>query len=320
LQLIFNWSSVAVVTQFQLVVAASGKVSGVFRLRSQLYFVLILVGIVLSARSTRAQGTHYFVAYSHHMEEPGSLELEFYSTYGTQRAGNDFVAPWVEFEYGATAWWTTEFYLDSQSTFNDSTLYTGFRWENRFRPLMREHWINPVLYVEFENTSGADKTIKEVVGFDNQFDFAEPNSELRKEHDHEIETKLILSSNYKGWNFSENFIGEKNLGHEPWEFGYAVGISRPLRLAATSENCRWCRENFVVGTEIYGGLGTTKRLALAGTSHYFAPLVAWELPNGVTLSLSTSVGLNDDSHRLVLRWGVSYEISAFGRKVRSLFQ
>ena len=39
---------------------------------------------------------------------------------------------------------------------------------------MREHWINPVLYVEYENTNGADKTLKEVVGFDNQFDFSEP--------------------------------------------------------------------------------------------------------------------------------------------------
>ena len=143
------------------------------------------------------------------MEEPGSLEVEFNSTYGTQKMGNAFVAPWVELEYGATGWWTTEFYLDTQSTFNDSTLFTGFRWENRFRPLMREHWINPVLYVEFENINGADKTLKEVVGFDNQFDFSDPNSELRKEHAHEIETKLILSSDYKGWNISENFIAEK---------------------------------------------------------------------------------------------------------------
>ena len=114
------------------------------------------------------------------MEEPGNLEVEFDTNYGTQKMGNAFVAPWVELEYGATAWWTTEFYLDTQSTFNDSTLFTGFRWENRFRPLMREHWINPVLYVEYENTSDADKTLKEVVGFDNQFDFSEPNSELKK--------------------------------------------------------------------------------------------------------------------------------------------
>jgi len=51
-----------------------------------------------------------------------------------------------------------ELYLDGQSTSKESTVFTGYRWENRFRPLLREHWINPVLYVEFENINGADKT------------------------------------------------------------------------------------------------------------------------------------------------------------------
>jgi hypothetical protein len=281
----------------------------------------LLVSVSLLRPSlARAQDAHYFVAYSSHLEEPGSLEVEFYSNYGTQKAGNDFIAPWVEFEYGATGWWTTEFYLDSQSTFHDSTVFTGFRWENRFRPLMREHWINPVLYVEYENTTDADKTLKEVVGFDNQFDFSDRNSVLNHSYAHEIETKLILSSDYKGWNISENFIAEKNLGHEPWEFGYAVGASRMLRLAATPDRCDFCRENFVAGIEMYGGLGTVKSLTLSGTSHYVAPLVAWELPNGVTFSLSPGFGLNDNSHRFLLRWGMSYEIPNFGRKVRSLFR
>jgi hypothetical protein len=289
-------------------------------IRWLLALALLVSASLLHPSPVRAQDTHYFVTYSHHLEEPGSLEVELYSNYGTQKAGNDFIAPWVEIEYGATGWWTTEFYLDSQSTFNDSTVFTGFRWENRFRPLMREHWINPVLYVEYENTTDADKTLKEVVGFDNQFDFAAPNSELNKSYSHEIETKLILSSDYKGWNISENFIAEKNLGHEPWEFGYALGVSRPLRLAATPENCRFCRENFVVGAEMYGGLGTAASLTLSGTSHYVAALVAWELPNGVTFSLSPGFGLNDNSHRFLLRWGMSYEISNFGRKVRSLFR
>ncbi|MBZ5694287.1 MAG: hypothetical protein LAN36_02885 [Acidobacteriia bacterium] len=267
-----------------------------------------------------AQETPYVVTYSHHLEEPGNLEIEFYSNYATQKGGNHFVAPWLEFEYGVTAWWTTEFYLDSQTTFGDSTVFTGTRFENRFRPLMREHWINPVLYVEFENTSGADKTMKEVVGSDNQFDHAIPNSEAGKEHAHEIETKLILSSDYKGWNISENFISEKNLGHDPWEFGYAIGASRPLRLAATPRPCNFCRENFVVGAEMYGGLGTTDALTLSDSSHYFAPIVAWQLPNGVNMTLSPGFGLNDNSHRFILRWGLSYEISGFGRKLRGLFQ
>lgn len=282
--------------------------------------ISISLGGVIAVRPACAQETPYFVTYSHHLEEPGNLEIELNSNYGVQSHGNDFVAPWVEFEYGVKAWWTTEFYIDSQGTFNDGALYTGFRWENRFRPLMREHWINPVLYVEYENTNGADKTMIEVVGFDGAADHAVPNLLARKEIAHELETKLILSSDWKGWNISENFIGEKNLGHDPWEFGYAVGASRPLRLAATPNHCNFCRENFLVGAEIYGGLGTSSNLTISGTSHYVAPIVGWQLPNGVSFRLSPGFGLTDESHRFLLRWSTSYEIDGFGRKVRKLFR
>lgn len=289
------------------------------RLRFVAALLMLAASALCCARCGTAQETPYFVAYSSHLEEPGNLEVETYSIYGTQKAGGDFIAPWMEFEYGMTAWWTTEFYIDSQTTFGDSTVFTGTRWENRFRPLMHEHWINPVLYVEFENTTDADKTLKEVVGLDDQLDAAEPNFEANQHHTHEIENKLILSSDYRGWNFSENFIGEKNLGHEPWEFGYALGVDRPLRLAAMPDVCHWCRENFIVGAEMYGGLGTSSALSLSGTSHYVAPLIAWQLPNGVTLSVEPGFGLNDNSHRFLLRWGMSYEIAGFGRKLRSLF-
>ena len=64
----------------------------------------------------------------------------------------------------------------AQTTGQESTLFTGFRLENRVRPLMREHVINPVLYVEYENISGADKTLLEVVGHDGQSDLASPTT------------------------------------------------------------------------------------------------------------------------------------------------
>jgi len=292
---------------------------------SKFRIALLLLGIVAAVLAQPsqavAQETPYFVAYSHHLEEPGNLEIEAYSIYGTQKGGPDFIAPWIEMEYGVTAWWTTELYIDTQHTFGgpDRTVFTGTRFENRFRPLMHEHWINPVLYVEFENTTDADKTLKEVVGQDTQFDAADPNDEANRSHAHEIETKLILSSDYKGWNFSENFIGEKNLGHEAWEFGYALGVSRPLRLEATPRPCNFCRENVILGAEMYGGLGTVKSFSLSGTSHYVAPIAALQLPNGVTFSFSPGFGLNDNSHTLLLRWGMSYEIAGFGHKLRSLF-
>ena len=171
------------------------------------------------------------MTYDHYLEEPGSLEVEYFSTFGTQRGGNDFHAFWTEFEYGATAWWTTEFYLDGQTTFHDSTVFTGFRWENRFRLLQREHLVNPVLYIEYEQISGADKILKEIEGHDVESDFADSNAVLRKEHDHELELKLLLSSTFKGWNVAVNPIVTKNLlPSEPWEFAYAIGASRPLAL------------------------------------------------------------------------------------------
>ncbi len=95
--------------------------------------------------SSYAQESPYFVTYDHYLEEPRSLEVEYFSNVATQRGGRNFDAYWIELEYGATAWWTTELYLDGQSTFGDSTIFTGFRVENRFRLLKSEHVINPVL-------------------------------------------------------------------------------------------------------------------------------------------------------------------------------
>jgi hypothetical protein len=275
---------------------------------------------VLFPSSVHAQESPYIVAYDHYLEEPGNLEIEYFSTFGTQRQGNNFHSFWMEFEYGATAWWTTEVYLDGQTTFNESTLFTGFRWENRFRPLKHEHFINPILYIEYENISGADKIMKEVEGHDVEADYAVPNSELNKEQKHELEFKLILSSTVKGWNFTENTIAAKSLtGGVPWEFGYALGASRPLALKASAKRCNLCRENFIAGVEMYGGLGDRYSFGLHDTSQYLAPVIAWNLPSDWTLRLSAGFGLNDNSHRFLLRWGISREITGFGSMVSRIF-
>lgn len=275
---------------------------------------------LFSLVSLEAQENPYIVAYDHNLEEPGSLEVEYFSTFGTQRGGPGFHAFWAEFEYGATAWWTTEFYLDGQTTFDQSTLFTGFRWENRVRPLKREHFINPVLYVEFEDINEADKILKEVEGHDVEADQAVPNSISRQQVVREIELKLILSSNYKGWNFTENTLAVKNLSNQPWEFGYALGVSRPLALKGAAHRCNFCPQHFIAGLEMYGGLGDRASFGLHDTSQYLAPGLVWNLPSGWTLRIEPTFGLNGNSHQFLLRWGVSYEISAFGRTVESLFK
>ena len=228
--------------------------------------------------------------------------------------GNPFVATALEFEYGIKAWWTTELYLDGQTTANESTVFTGFRIENRIRPLLREHWINPVLYFEFEDINGADKALLEVVGHDAHEDFMTRND--RSEKEREAELKLILSSNFKGWNVSENFIAEKNLGNSPWEFGYALGASRFLALAVRPQPCTLCRENFALGAEMYGGLGDRHSFGLADTSHYVGPVVTWNIPRGPSVRLSPNFGLNDNSNGFLFRFMLSYEIDQFFSRLR----
>ncbi len=262
----------------------------------------------------------FFVTYTHQMEEPGNLEFAAQNITGAPAGGNRFLATALEFEYGVKGWWTSEIYLDGQSTAAQSTLLTGFRWENRFRLLLHEHWINPVLYVEFEDLNGADKSLLEVVNHDSRDDLIAPNHEARSEKEREIEAKLILGSYYKGWTIAENFIAEKNVAHAPFEFGYAVGISRPLALAAKAERCDFCAENVQVGVEAYGGLGTHEDFGLRDTSQYVAPTVAWTLASGTTFRVSPSFGVTGNSAGFLLRFGISYEFAQFGRAARSLFR
>src|SRR6266446_9981027 len=101
----------------------------------------LVIGIAVAAQ---AQESPYFVTYDHHMEEPGSLEFAINPVFGVPKSGNRAVASYLELEYGAKGWWTTALYLDSERSG-----FTGYRIENRFRLLMREHRINPVLYIEF---------------------------------------------------------------------------------------------------------------------------------------------------------------------------
>ena len=252
--------------------------SPVPRIRPALLRALPLFLLLAAASIVRAQEAPYFVTYDHHLEEPGNLELETSSTLGIPRSGQRlFFAPYSEIEYGVTGRWTAELYFEGQSTSGDSAVFTGWRLENRFRPLKREHWINPVLYLEYEGVNEASRIQKEIVGHSELSD--EHNAELADTRAHELETKLILSSNLHDWNLAGNFIVEKNLSaSEGFEFGYSLGVSRPLAKIATGGECRWCRENFAARVEMYGGLGGTLDLSLHDTAHYLAPVIRWLPP------------------------------------------
>jgi hypothetical protein len=281
-------------------------------------FLLALGYLLFDCRPAYGQQEPpYFVTYSSVLEEPGNLEIENQNSAAAPKNANAFFAPTVEFEYGVTAWWTAEAYLQGQSTQNDSTVFTGFRFENRFRPLPREYWINPVLYVEYEDVSAADKSFLEITGNTSITTQQVANAALRKEVERSIEGKLILSSNFKGWNVSENMISEKAVNEaESWEFGYALAAARPLALKGSSRECVFCRQSFAVGAELFGGLGTRYTFGLKQTQQYAGPTVAFNAPHGLTFKVSPEFGLNDNSASMLFRFGASYEI----QQVRDWFR
>ena len=156
------------------------------------------------------------MTYHHYLEEAGTVEIETFSTMGfpqdtepnsVERGQRFYAAPYAEIEYAVHDQWTTAFYLEGQGTSGDSTLFTGWRWENRVRPFKKEHRINPLLYLEYESLNEASRIAKEVVGEGPDLDVS--NSALRVVKVRELETKLILSSDVHRWNVAGNFIVEK---------------------------------------------------------------------------------------------------------------
>ena len=265
-------------------------------------------------------GEPFFVTYTAQMEDKGDLEIALKNVTGKPGENNRFLGSVLELEYGATSWWTSEVYLEGQSTANQSTFFTGYRWENRFRPWPRVHWINPVFYFEYENVNGASRALLEVVGNDGVADLNVPVQESRREVGRELEAKLILDSSFKGWTLAENFIVEKDLRRGPYEFGYAIGLYRGLSDAGRPGRCKFCRSNIQAGVEMYGGLGTGQSFGLRDTSHYLGPTVAWTLSRGVMFKVSPNFGLTDTSVPVLLRFGVVVEVEDFGNAVKKLFR
>lgn len=275
--------------------------------------------LAVSVPCVLAQEVPYFVTYDHHLEEPGNLVLETFATTGipsNREPGQHFyIAPYMEMEYGLTNRLTTALYWEGQGTAGDSALFTGWRFETRFRPLLHEYKINPVIYLEYESVNDASRINKEVVA--EGADLDTPNSTLRTVKNHELEAKLILSSDVRKWNFSENFIVDKNLSRgEGFEFGYALGLSRSLARHDLGKYCRFCSQSFVVGTELYGGLGSSlePQFGLRDTAVYLAPGFSWQVSPNACLRASTAIGIAHETNAALVRIGYSYDIHTLRKR------
>ena len=192
----------------------------------------------LPAAGVAAEGP-FFVTYTHQMEEPGNLEFATKNVLGKPRGGNRFLGTTAEFEYGVTAWWTSELYLDGQTTGSHDSLFTGFRWENRFRLLPREHWINPVFYFEFANLNGVDRSLLEIVNHDGNDDLRQANADARFEKKREIEASsysaAILRVGRSPKTLSRKRTSSTHRSNSGMPLALAVHLRwRPDRIAATS--------------------------------------------------------------------------------------
>jgi len=238
---------------------------------------------------------------------------------GVPRAGQHwFFAPYLELEYGVTGvglrsyTWKGSLLLVTAPSSPDGESRIGFV------PLAREHWINPVLYLEYENINEASRIRKEIVGAAPELN--ESNAELRATRDHELETRLILSSTAHDWNISENFIVEKNLSeNEGFEFGYALAVARPLATLASGKNCRFCREKLHRWGRAVRRVGTTQGFGLHDTAHYVCAGNFLADQRQHSLRFSPAIGLTHGSSPALLRLGYSYEIRGFSTKLARLF-
>ena len=254
-----------------------------------------------------AQEPPYFVTYDDYLEEQGGVEVSVYTTSGNPRDGsNAYFAPWIEVALGVTKWWTSELYLEGVSMHHEGSAFTGWRLENRFRVLRGDHAINPILYAEYEHVNEATRIQKEIVGI-GPLPTA-PLIDQTEQAARELEARLILSSHLAQWNVSENVIFEKNFSaSEGIEFGYSVGISRPLG-DAKDATCRVCLGRFAAGVEAYGGLGSTQTAALGDTRQFVAPTIAWRLGGESQLKASIAIGLTDNSDRFLFRVAFSRDV------------
>lgn len=284
--------------------------------------VFLVVGLWNPSPVSAGNGP-FFVVYDHHPENKGDIEIMMMNDYARAKVGRDNIAQMLEVEYGVTDQWTTEFMIEGQKTLGDTWLYTGWRWENRYRLFKEELPINPMLYVEWENLNGATKYKMEISS--NRDLEPVKNEEAKKEKERILESRLILGKDFGPITVAFNWINESDTRNK-WEtaFGYALGIKYefnptysegPIKdhgLHSSHSKKDFSMTQWVIGLEIYGGLGDTKSFGLMpdNQEHYFAPVIQLikHFPNKMFhIHFSPAIGLTRASDRFVLRTAIGVE-------------
>jgi len=278
---------------------------------SFLVFALAVGSLSWTTATAHAGSGANFVLYNQHTARQGEKEIKLYSDFSNAGEGQNYSAQLVELEYGVTERWTTALYFEGVEIDGDSYDFGGWRFENRVRLFEQNVFLNPVIYVEYEQLEPEHRYKRAVTG---RTDGVEEDEE-DEGTEHEVETKVILGQDISDrLDVAFNWINEVNVDTGKWEFGYAAGFNYVLFEAEEVEHVgrerRWTLEEIKLGVEFFGGLGDSElglTLDEANTEQYAAVNLKGEFDNGVELGIGGAFGLTDDSEDAILRTMIGYE-------------
>ncbi len=222
------------------------------------------------------------------------MEIMAMQDLGSEPDGKSYTAQMIEFELGITDRWTSEFMVESQESGTNAYLFTGFRLENRYRFFEYGTFLNPVIYVEYEDLSEKTKYMMEVSGREDATEHIRARPRERV-----METRLILGQDISEQvDLAFNWLNESDLDTGVTSFGYAVGIG--YKPGFTGRNTK-------LSLELYGGLGNSEDGVTADgavTQHYLAPnflipFGRWMVKFGGAIGLTN---VSDDLVRLAIAY------------------
>jgi hypothetical protein len=289
------------------------------RLAKNVIFLGLIAGVCLPSGKASAGNEANFVLYDHHTDEQGETEFNAFGDFSNARSGEPrYDAQLFEIERALTDRWEAALYLEGDKIDGEGYLFAGWRLESRYRLFEYGAFLNPVLYVEYENLDPDHKYLLDVTGRTDT-----PEGPDRTEH--EIESKLIVGHDITSkFDVAFNWVNETNLDTGRWEFGYALGFNYALVGEANHEAeehehaphgrsehaSGWAIKEIKLGGELYGGLGdSTLGLTLDPnvTQQYAGLNLKTEWSNGLHLMVGGAAGLTKDSERGLLRLMLGYE-------------
>lgn len=254
---------------------------------------LLLNSFLITSSLAYAGNGANFILYNHHTAERGEKEIMFMNDFAQQADGQRYTAQMIEIEYGITDRWTAELMFEGQKSEGESYQFTGFRIENRLRLFEYGTFLNPVLYVEYEDLGEDTKYLMEVAGREDANEYTK-----KRPRERVLETRLILGNDItENLDFSFNWINESDLDTGVTAFGYAVGINYAHQA------------DVKFGVEFFGGVGdddvgTTTNSKV--TQHYLGTNIMYKVFPKISIKLGTAIGLTDVSQDL-FRFAVSYD-------------